>query len=156
MDQQKGFSSLQEAFDSTVNKLAKQGKKAYDKGHGCKYLTSDGNKCAIGVHIPDGHSGQLFRGGVGVLIEEFSDLNEILAIGGTKLYFGCYTLNFWGDIQFSHDTSDTLEDLKRNLSAIAKRYYLKSDCLTNLVKWEAENLIRYNKLLGVRDASHQS
>ena len=47
--------SNQEYFTGTVNYLRKQKKRA-SNGQYCRYCTSDGNRCAIGHWIPDGHA----------------------------------------------------------------------------------------------------
>lgn len=53
--------SMQEYFDKTVNYLRQQKEQSYGKyvdqdgcaTEGCLYKTSDENKCAVGLHIPD-------------------------------------------------------------------------------------------------------
>lgn len=43
----------QEAFDTMVNHLRKQGKPALKNGDWCAYRGAEGTKCAVGVLIPD-------------------------------------------------------------------------------------------------------
>lgn len=52
--------TMQETFDFVVNHLIKQGKQAREETwcDSCMYLDKDGNKCAVGCLIPDGHPAQ--------------------------------------------------------------------------------------------------
>lgn len=58
-----------------VIRARKQKKAAYDKNTSqCKYLTKDGNKCAVGLFIPDGHQAQNYVCDVINLITSFPTL----------------------------------------------------------------------------------
>jgi len=50
------------------------------KGGGCLYLTPDGNKCAVGCFIPDGHEGQSLRGSVHMLLASHRDLEDSMPL----------------------------------------------------------------------------
>lgn len=52
----------------------------------CKYLTRNGNRCAVGLFIPKGHEGAKLIGDVTVLLEAHSDLEDKmpLSIDGLK------------------------------------------------------------------------
>lgn len=69
-------------FDKVVKHLLTQNRKAQaDTMMGrtmCMYLTPDGNKCAIGCLIPDGHPGQSQEGTVHDLFKAHPDLAEML------------------------------------------------------------------------------
>jgi len=62
----------------------------------CSYLTSDGNRCAIGCFIPTDHEGLYFSGSVYSLLDVHGDLaaHMPLALGGL------------GTFQFVHDRYD--------------------------------------------------
>lgn len=66
--------SMQDYFDETIRHLVEQGERSYDrKNEQCSYLNQEGLKCAVGIHIPDGHDAQYETGDVYEL-EEYSDL----------------------------------------------------------------------------------
>ena len=65
--------TMQRYFTETVEYLRGQETKAA-KGGVCFYLTEDGNKCAIGRWIPDGHEGQGHGRGADSLAVTFPDL----------------------------------------------------------------------------------
>ena len=44
----------------------------------CVYQTDDGNRCAIGAFIPDGHEGLQFEGPVNQLLMRYSDLKSYI------------------------------------------------------------------------------
>lgn len=70
--------STQEIFDKAAAHLLKQGCQAkFDDGF-CAYLTSNGNKCAIGALLPDGHAAQKSGQSVYGVCREYSDINEML------------------------------------------------------------------------------
>lgn len=51
--------SMQEYFDITINHLSNQKYQSHSPLEStCVYLAPDGNKCAVGIHIPDGHEAQ--------------------------------------------------------------------------------------------------
>lgn len=53
--------------------------KAYDKDNlFCVYLDNNGNKCAVGMFIPDGHSAQQYLGDADQLFSRHRDLLEIM------------------------------------------------------------------------------
>lgn len=63
------------------------GYKAFDVQRGsCVYLAPDGNKCAVGCFIPDGHPAQKYPGGVKSLVYEFPDLCRKLPLHPSSLH----------------------------------------------------------------------
>jgi len=67
--------------ESMINKIyeGNNGERAHD-GTACCYLTQNGNKCAVGCFIPDGHRGQSFRGDVLKLLRGCPDLEEFMPL----------------------------------------------------------------------------
>lgn len=55
------------AFDKVLNYYG-------DEDTVCRYLDGDGNKCAIGVSLPDGHPSQNYTKGFGILTEDYPEL----------------------------------------------------------------------------------
>ncbi len=45
---------------------------------GCMYLMPDGNRCAVGAFIPDGHAALASESGVKDLLDFFWDLRELM------------------------------------------------------------------------------
>jgi len=46
----------------------------------CAYHASDGNKCGVGLFIPDGHEGCFFHGYFDDLITEYPDLQDLMPL----------------------------------------------------------------------------
>lgn len=61
----------QEVFDKVMERFLDHTGRAVDERFFCMYKTEDGNKCAVGIFIPDGHDAQDFNGPVEELIEKF-------------------------------------------------------------------------------------
>lgn len=68
--------TMQRYYDETISYLLEQERAASDRGH-CFYLTEDGNKCAVGYWIPDGHPAQGVIMGVIGLAEIYPDLKGV-------------------------------------------------------------------------------
>jgi hypothetical protein len=51
-----------------------------EEGHSCRYLTNDGNKCAVGLFIPNGHPAQHEIMMVGELLKHYEDLRGIMPL----------------------------------------------------------------------------
>lgn len=64
---------------------------AFQNGQ-CVYLTGDGNKCGVGLFIPDGHEGQKHHGYVSSLLESHPDLSKIMPLEytGLKEFQNCH------------------------------------------------------------------
>src|SRR5688500_14678992 len=57
------------------------GKPAYVPGIGCSYLTSDGNCCAVGCFIPQGHKGQGANSTIAAnLFVKYPDLRSLMPL----------------------------------------------------------------------------
>lgn len=50
------------------------------EGIGCTYLAANGNKCAVGMFIPDGHRGQEYEGFVTGLLGLYPDLKSVMPL----------------------------------------------------------------------------
>lgn len=118
---------LQETFDVVVTHLHRQGRRALDwspeTGNRCVYLAPDGSKCAVGALIPDGHPGQHASGAVEELLEDFPDLEELIAPTADHV-----ALLGW--LQLAHDAPESWTDSGLSesgwsrLRGIALRYHL--------------------------------
>jgi hypothetical protein len=65
----------QRAFDAAWDAFVlKDGQPAADSRSACRYLTTTGRKCAIGLCIPDGHPAQHDGCGVGGLTVRYPEL----------------------------------------------------------------------------------
>lgn len=84
-----------------------KGKRAYDEEYGCLYLTEDGNKCAIGCFIPDGHKAQRDSVTASLLTLKFPDLDRTMPIEGEGL----------SRLQLIHDSAPSLSDPRSALYA---------------------------------------
>lgn len=82
----------------------------------CSYLTPDGNKCLVGLLIPDGHPAQVEVGGVGMICNKFQDLKK--AFEGHR--------SFLKDIQALHDETDNWEGLIFNAEG---KYQFRTLCV---------------------------
>ena len=109
----------QEYFDKTVDHLWDNKKSIDLDGQNdvdkvlCQYLTVDGRKCAIGVHIPDGHEGQRFQGAVSSLVSTYPDLKEhVLPEPDGEDWYIEKCLDLAIDLQRVHDavSRDTFTD----------------------------------------------
>jgi hypothetical protein len=47
----------------------------------CLYLNEDGNKCAVGLFIPDGHKGEDFSGDSDRLLRKYPELKKYMPLG---------------------------------------------------------------------------
>jgi len=50
------------------------------KNGACVYLSSNGNKCAVGLFIPDGHHGQRVEGPSDVLFSLYPELKKVMPL----------------------------------------------------------------------------
>ena len=64
----------QHFFDETVKHIIDQGVRSVDASSFCIYLSAEGNTCAIGHWIPDGHPGQKCQGTLDALVVTHPDL----------------------------------------------------------------------------------
>ena len=87
---------------------------AYDEDmERCLYLTNKGNKCAVGLFIPDGHMAQHSGMGADALIDSYPDLRQLMPLHSFDM----------GELQFIHDK-------------IGNRYRAK----TAMIEWVKENV----------------
>lgn len=68
--------TLQAIFNAAwAHFIVGDGKPAYDtQEETCQYLTEDGNKCAVGLCIPDGHQAQKLLGDFQELVGTYPEL----------------------------------------------------------------------------------
>lgn len=130
------FNSLQEAFDATIDHLAKQKQRAmvtdtYTNRQVCAYSGLDGRRCAIGAHIPQGHDAEGLNGGVRRLFQRYPDIAQLLSIPSYQ-----NDLNFWVMLQRCHDRSPTVEELHQALGAVAIQHNLNQDKIAEITEWK--------------------
>ena len=138
----------QEIFNKVAAHLIKQGAVAwglpyksencsYDGIEQCLYLDKDGNKCAIGALIPDGHKAQGSNLNVAELMYEFPDLAELLGLEKNSETgdFDSTDIEFFINLQAIHDnaTKDwcSVEEWPNVLAEFAKRRGLNTDLVLN-------------------------
>jgi len=115
------FKTLQEAFDTTIEKLRNQGRRCMNQdGSNCVY----GNgclHCAIGFYLP----AKLMDEDCGFsdLMNQFPELEELFDITDTDWDI---SVQFWGKIQEAHDESLTPGELNYRLEEMAEDFSLKS------------------------------
>jgi hypothetical protein len=80
--------TLQMIFDAAWQAFIVEGKPPASENHACRYLTSDGRKCAVGLCIPDGHPAQKFDKSLPHLLDKYPDL-----FGGSLNAYNHDTLN---------------------------------------------------------------
>lgn len=130
--------TLQEYFDKTVEHLAKQKDRAitaddlttFGFGYRCVFLNEKGMKCAVGVHIPDGHPAQVITEDLDTLAMKFPDL---CGIAWPDHYHG---LDLARMLQGAHDVSNNRSDLVYLLEMIAKRYNLSPEKVELITEWK--------------------
>lgn len=96
--------TAQQIFDKVTAHLLKQNRKAelsdiHNNDNICVYLASNGDKCAIGALLPDGHAAQISGKSVYYICNDFSDIHELL-IGNTRDF---RRINFLTSLQRLHD-----------------------------------------------------
>lgn len=127
------FKTYQEAFDSTVEKLAKQGRRALIKEDECAYRTESGLACGVGCHIPDGHPALRSRMNVNELINEYPEVSSFLGIEEDAAF-----ILFWEHVQLAHDQADSVESVILRFTQVANRWNLNSESVKKFVTWSAE------------------
>jgi hypothetical protein len=66
--------TLQMIFDAAWQAFIVEGKPPAQENNFCRYLTSDGRKCAVGLCIPDGHPAQQYIHSLPHLLNEYPNL----------------------------------------------------------------------------------
>ena len=120
----------QEIFDTVVKHLAKQKTKSVlPRPHGndmqCVYRGEGGMKCAVGCLIPD----ELYDPDMeGDTVDQLADLNKLpedLVEHVSLLY----------NLQFAHDYSADIAELKSNLRNSASLFDLNDASIDNITEW---------------------
>ena len=120
----------QQIFDAVVNHLAAQKTQSISprpdgKGTQCAYRGENGAKCAVGCLIPD----ELYDPSMeGDNVDQLADINKLpddLVDHVSLLY----------DLQFAHDYSLIVDDLKTNLRMIASLRDLDDSAVDNITEW---------------------
>lgn len=98
-----------------IDKIDSDFKGQASENQECRYLTSDGKKCVVGLFIPDGHEVQDSRADVVEIVQRFPDLLD---------NFPTKDLDFWDNFQAQHDglIEDTLENQKNILKKYVREY----------------------------------
>ncbi len=108
----------QEFFDRVAKHLLTQKVKAIEKNHmgndQCRYLDCNGNKCAIGCWIPNGHDAQDAQMGISNLMNTYEDIKEI---------FSNVSISLLERMQSCHDSHD-IDKWFGRLKSLAREYYL--------------------------------
>lgn len=81
-----------------VFKAGNNGTRAVTEKGGCTYLADDGNKCAVGVFIPDGHEAQKCIGTALDVLDLHPDLLQYMPLSAHGMLY----------MQNAHDTCDHL------------------------------------------------
>lgn len=126
------FNSIQDAYNQTVEFLEKQGSRSINDFDVCLYLAPNGNKCAVGAWIPDGHPAQNERCNARALVSRHPDL---LAKDGPLFIDGVSeetTIRVWMGLQHLHDRSEVKSEINSRLFNFAGSYKLEPLSLT---KW---------------------
>lgn len=95
----------QEYFDKTVAHLLEMSERAGEfdrKTHAfrCAYVDANGNKCAVGCHMPDGHPAKSMSCDVRGVIERYPELKGVVIPDGPD------GLLFARGLQQIHDNSE--------------------------------------------------
>lgn len=106
----------QEIFDRVSKHLLTQMRHARDD-RGCRYITSSGDRCAIGCLIPDNHPGLNITGSVNTLLQMCPDLKGLWDV------YGYLDTTFLNDLQKVHDNYNP-NDWKYKLAIFAEKYGL--------------------------------
>lgn len=79
--------TLQKIFDAAWQAFIAEEKPPAKINGECRYLTSDGRKCAVGLCIPDGHSAQNSSRTFGYLVELAPSLFDasVRSVGSERL-----------------------------------------------------------------------
>jgi len=105
----------QEVFDTVVNHLRQQGKKAFDQRLGrCLYRTEDGLKCAVGCLIPDNEYSRMMENRSHLNVDS-PTLQKIIDQGNYELLIS---------LQRVHDALNA-QEWEQGFQRVATRFGLK-------------------------------
>jgi len=110
----------QQAFDAVCKHLAKQKRQALHNLK-CDYLTTDGERCAIGGIMPL-DSARLAR----------DDGGEV---GDLPLSLGEVSVDLLRRLQLAHDDDTNLEGLQNELRLTARNFGLSADAVDLITEW---------------------
>lgn len=134
------ITSNQRAFNAVCRHLAKQQTRARTRltaepntkhAYACEYFTQrNGNRCAIGALLTlssaqdaeHHYHGQAIAKIAQYISPDFSELN--------------LSINLLTNLQQAHDESDTLTELRQNLTDIASAFHLNPAAIQAITKWE--------------------
>ena len=133
------FNSLQEAFDVTVEKLAKQGRRAFD-GNACFYKSNQNDlSCGIGVHFPSddqfiqsANLASVYLTIDNLIRSNAKFYNDYLNISGVD---SNVAIVFWNHIQRAHDSATNLEFFKKNFEKVANAFGLSNSASESVSQW---------------------
>lgn len=126
--------SLQELFDNAWKAFiigdAKPAIKKIINQYGdeevrCCYLDDNGNKCAIGVSLPDGHPSQSYISGFGLLTKHYPELFDISVKSLSMIQRSLFQQDLH-DLLFNIDTLEfpPKEEMKQIYIKVAERFNL--------------------------------
>lgn len=121
----------QSAFDLICNRFAKQKVRSYEatkgmvSGNGCLYRGPAGTKCAVGHLIADADYNPKVED-IAVDSDEMKDL-----VKSTEPDF----YQFLEDLQSSHDSSDSVNQLKDNLRSDAQDFGVDPTAIDQITEW---------------------
>jgi hypothetical protein len=123
----------QETFNTVVEHLIKQGKRATkntsEGNTSCLYLADDGSKCAIGCLIADEHYDKSIEGKTAETLIYSDNLPDIISDLSVEGMFEEEMVSFYSDLQYIHDYVSP-EDWSGRLRGIAIQRDLEiPDCI---------------------------
>lgn len=132
------FKSYQEAFDQTVERLAKQGSRALSRSqNACQYRTSTGAMCAVGINLSDKNLNRVadIVCAISGLMESYPEIIDDLKIEGKR---GYDVEVFWSKMQGAHDSAHDVTTVKNNFKAAAQLFNLDPAKVELFTTWEGE------------------
>lgn len=91
----------------------------------CRYLDDNGNKCAIGVSLPDGHPSQNYTKGFGLLVNNYPELfdDSVKSLSVIRLSIFQQDLH---DVLFDLNTLEfpPKEEMKKAYIKVAEKFGL--------------------------------
>lgn len=116
--------SLQKIFNAAWNRFIVNDNPPSATVWGCKYLTPDGRKCAIGLCIPEGHEAQYYIGSFSNLLYNYSDLFPDL-IDMDDEYLNEFQERLHDNLRCgTHGWKFNKEEMKNEYLAVAEDYNL--------------------------------
>lgn len=135
--------TAQQFFDTTITHLFNQRRQAVNASGTCMYRNADGESCAIGVHIPDGHPSLDHEGGWYSLTGMWPDIEDIFPVADDGVVDGEVLDGMASTLQDIHDSDANWSSFKSTvfsskglqcLRSYAKNFKLDLTLLEQLIK----------------------